>query len=64
MTKYILTKIFPTKSIPTNFNQKKVVFKRKNLYILLAFLLTAMVLLIAVNIYCCLIKYQTKILRC
>ena len=32
----------------------------KNLYILAAFLLITMILLVAVSIYCCLIKYQIK----
>ena len=37
-----------------------VVYKTKNLYILLAFLLIALISLIAVSIYFCFIKFQTK----
>ena len=46
-----------TKTIPTNFNEKKVICKMQNFYILLAFLLIAIALSIAVSIYCYLIKY-------
>ena len=46
-----------TKSIPTNFNEKKVICKMKNFYILLVFLLIPMTLLIAVSIYF-FIKYR------
>ena len=41
----------------TNFNEKKVVCKTQIFYILLAFLLITIALLIAVSIYCYLIKY-------
>ena len=41
----------------TNFNEKKATCKKHNFYILLAFLLITIALLIAVNIYCYLIKY-------
>ena len=44
----------------TNFNEKKAVCKTQNLYILIAFLLITITLLIAVSIYCYLIKYQAK----
>ena len=47
----------------TNFNEKKATCKRQNYifyYILLAFLLITIELLIAVSIYCYLIKYQAK----
>ena len=44
----------------TNFNGKKVACKILNFYILLAFLLVTIVLLIAVSIFCYLIKYQVK----
>ena len=40
-----------------NFNGKKPICKTQNFYILLAFLLIAIALLIAVRIYCYLIKY-------
>ena len=49
-----------TKTIPTNFNEKKVTFKMRNLYVLFAFLLITIALLITVSIYCYMIKYQTK----
>ena len=48
------------KRVPRNFNKKKATCKTQNLYILLAFLLITIELLIAANIYCYLIKYQTK----
>ena len=48
------------KTIPTNFNEKKVTCKTQSFYILLAFLLITIALLIAVSIYCYLIKYQRK----
>ena len=44
----------------TNFNEKKVTCKMQNVYILLAFLLITISLLIAVSIYRYLIKYRTK----
>ena len=50
-------KLIITKIISANFPEKKVFCKAKNFYILLAFLLVTMVLLIAVTIYCCFIKY-------
>ena len=50
------------KTIQTNFNGKKVTWKTQNFYILIAFLLVAILLLITVSIYCYLIKYQTKYL--
>ena len=49
-----------TKTIPTNFNEKKATCKTQNLYILLAFLLITIELLIAVSIFCYFIKYQVK----
>ena len=48
------------KRVPRNFNKKKATCKTQNLYILLAFLLITIELLIAANIYCYLIKYQAK----
>ena len=47
------------KPIPTNFNEKKSTFKKKNL-ILLPFLLITKALLIAVTIYYYMIKYGAK----
>ena len=49
-----------TKTIPTNFNEKKATCKMQNFYILLVFLLITIALLIAVSIYCYLIKYRAK----
>ena len=49
-----------TKTIPTNFNEKKATCKMQNLYILLVFSLIIIALLIAVSIYCYLIKYKAK----
>ena len=49
-----------TKTIPTNFNEEKVTCKTKNFYILFTFLIITLVLLIAISIYCCFIKYRTK----
>ena len=48
------------KTIPTSFNEKKVACKIQNFYILLDFLFITIKSLIAVSIYCCLIKYQAK----
>ena len=39
-----------TKTIPTNFNEKKANCKTQNMYILLAFLSITIVLLVAVSI--------------
>ena len=47
-------------SIPKSFNEKKVPSKTQNIYILLEFLLITIALLIAVSIYCYLIKYRAK----
>ena len=47
-------------TVPTNFIETKVTCKTQNFYILLAFLLVTTALLIAVSIYCYLIKYQAK----
>ena len=49
-----------TKTIPTNFNEKKTTCKTQNFYILLAVLLITIVLLIAASVSCYLIKYQAK----
>ena len=46
-----------TKTIPRNFNEKKVTCKTQKFYILLAFLLITIALLIAVSICCYLIKH-------
>ena len=44
----------------TNFNEKTGDCKTQNYYILLAFLLITIASLIAVSIYCHLIKYRAK----
>ena len=49
-----------TKTISTNFNEKKATCKMPNLCILLSYLLITMALLIAVNISCYLIKHGVK----
>ena len=48
------------KTNSTNFNKKKVICKAQNFYILLAFLLITIALLITVSIYCYFRKYQAK----
>ena len=50
------------KTIPTNFNENKATCKTKNFYILLAFLLITIGLLIAASIYCYLTKYRKQLL--
>ena len=47
-------------TVPTNLNENKANCKTQNFYILLALLLITIALLIAVSIYCYLIKYQAK----
>ena len=44
----------------TNFNEKNITCKTQIFYFLLAFLLITIALLIAVSIYCYLIKYRAK----
>ena len=46
------------KTIPKNFNKKKLTCKTQNCYILLLLLLITIALLIAISIY--LIKYEVK----
>ena len=48
------------KTIPKNFNEQKATCKTQNFYILLAFLLITVKLLLAASIYCYLIKYLAK----
>ena len=45
------------KTIGTTFNEKAAICKTQNFYILFAFLLITIALLIAVSIYCYLIKH-------
>ena len=53
-----------TETIPTNIIRKKITYKTKYLYVLLAFLLMKIInnakLLIINSILCCLIRYQAK----
>ena len=46
-----------TKTFPTNFNEKNIIYKTPNFYILLTFLLITIALLIAVSTYCYMINY-------
>ena len=48
------------KAIPTNFNEKIITCKTQSFYILPAFLLITIALLIPVSINCYMIKYRTK----
>ena len=58
MDKIICDEIIDVKE--TNFNEKNITCKTQSFYILLTFLLINITLLIAVIIYCYLIKYQAK----
>ena len=49
-----------TITVPTNFIENKVACKTQNFHILVAFLSITITLLVAVTIYCCLIKYRAK----
>ena len=49
-----------TKTISKKFNEKKATFKTQIFYILIVFLLITIALLIAVSIYCYLIKYRER----
>ena len=49
-----------TKTVTTSFNEKNAIYKTKDFYILLAFFLITITLLIVVSIYFYLIKYQRK----
>ena len=49
-----------TKTISKKFNEKKATFKTQIFYILIVFLLITIALLIAVSIYCYLIKYRAR----
>ena len=48
------------KTVTTNFNKKNATCRTKNFYILFAFLLISIALLMAVSIYYNLIKYWVK----
>ena len=45
------------KTVPKNFNENNITCKTESFYILLTYLLISITLLIAVSIYCYLIKY-------
>ena len=47
-------------TVTANFNERKATCKTQNLDILLVFLLITIALLIAVSIYCYLIRYKAK----
>ena len=49
-----------TKTIPTNFIDKKSTCQTQRFYVSLAFFLITVVLLIDISIYCYLIKYRAK----
>ena len=49
-----------TKTLQTNFNEKKSIWKAQDFFILLTFLLITIAFLIAASIYCYLIKYRAK----
>ena len=59
-TKTVPTKTILSETVPTNFNEKMVDCKMKNLSILLVFLLNTRALLITVSIYFYLIKHRSK----
>ena len=44
----------------TNLNERYMTCKTQNFYILLAFSLITVEILIAVSIFCCLVKHRTK----
>ena len=56
-TVIISDEIIKETTIPTSFNKSKVTCKTNNFCIFLTFLLITIALLIAVSIYCYLIKY-------
>ena len=49
-----------TETARTNFNEKNAIFKTKNFWILLPFLLITITLFMAVSIYYYLTKYKAK----
>ena len=49
-----------TKTISKKFNEKKATFKTQIFYILIVFLLITIALLIAVSVYCYLIKHRAR----
>ena len=49
-----------TRTILINFNEKKATCKTQSFYILIAFLLITIALLVTESIYCYLIKYEAK----
>ena len=48
------------KTVSTNFNEKNIACKTQNVHIILLVLWNTIALLIAVSIYCYLIKYPAK----
>ena len=53
-------KVIETYKKKRNFNEEKATCKTQNFYILIAFSLITLALLIAVSIYCYLIKYRAR----
>ena len=60
MSDYMIKFINTTKTVPTNFNEKKIASETNNFCILLTVLLITIALLIAVIICRYLTKYQAK----
>ena len=58
VTKTVPTKTFSWKTVSTNFHREKVTYKIENFYILVAFLLIFIALLITVSIYYCFKKHR------
>ena len=56
----ISDKVIESYNEEINLDEKKVICKTQNFYILLAFLLITVALLIAVSIYCYFMKYRIK----
>ena len=50
-----------TKTVRINLNEKKAICKIHNFYILLTFLIITIALLLAVRIYCYLLKYGLEL---
>ena len=59
MTKIVPKKCIPTKTVPKDFNEKKVICTRENFCILLTFLIIY-ITITNCSIYCCFIKHQSK----
>ena len=60
MKTWKLSRTTKRKTVATNFNEKNITCKAQHFYIFLGFSLINIILLIAINIYCYLIKHQVK----